>query len=238
MPQFKTIHVESQNDFAQIVLHHPPSNIIDFEMISELSAALQAVKESRFLRLSSSLPNFSTGVDITIHTPDHVERMLHDFHAVCRQLYSFEGITMAMLNGFALGGGMELALVCDFICAADDTKLGFPEITLACFPPVAAVLLPHLIGRRAYRLLYSGKILSSAQAKELGLIDDDIDLQKLKSYSPNALKTLKKVLKTTAGFDFDQELRRAEQLYLSRMKDHPDTLEGINAFLEKRNPKF
>lgn len=238
MHKFKTIRVESHENSAQIVLQHPPSNIIDFEMMSELSAALDEVKESIFLILSSSLPNFSTGVDIKIHTPDHIEQMLHDFHAVCRQLYSFEGITTAMLNGFALGGGMEIALVCDFIYAADDTKLGFPEITLACFPPVAAVLLPHRIGKRAYHLLYSGEILSSAQAKELGLIDGDIDLERLRTYSPNALTTLKKVLRTTAGFDFDQELRRAEQLYVSRLKNHPETLEGIRAFLKKRTPKF
>lgn len=248
MPQFKTIRVESQNDFAQIVLQHPPSNIIDFQVISELSAAFQAVKESKFLKLSSSLPNFSTGVDIKIHTPDHVERMLRDFHAICRQLYSFEGTTLAVLNGFALGGGMELALLCDFIFATSDTALGFPEITLACFPPVAAVLLPHLIGRRAYRLMYTGEIVSAADARKLGLIDEVFEssdteqlyalLEKLRSYSPHALRTLKKAIKTSAAFDFDKKLKRAEQLYLSQLKDHPNTLEGINAFLEKRKPKF
>jgi cyclohexa-1,5-dienecarbonyl-CoA hydratase len=238
MSAFKTIRVQCQDNSAEIVLQNPPSNIIDFEMMAELASALHAVQGSAVLKLSSALPNFSNGVDIKIHTPEHVEQMLHDFHALCRQLYAFDGITIAKLNGHALGGGMELALLCDFIFATSDTRLGFPEITLACFPPVAAVLLPHLIGKAAHRLLYTGEIIDVSEAKRLGMIDNENLLGKLESFSSNALRALKKTLRTTTGFDFDRELKRAEQIYISQIKNHPDTVEAIRAFLEKRNPNL
>ena len=245
MSDFRTIQSQMQNDVAEIVLQNPPSNIIDFEMMSQLSEALASIQEARFLKLSTSLPNFSSGVDIRIHTPEHVERMLHEFHSICLRIYNFEGITMAFLQGNALGGGLELALVCDFVFATSSSKLGFPEIALACFPPVASVLLPHLIGKKAFGLIYTGELLTAAKARELGLIDDIIEtpeqveaiFQRLKSYSPHALRTVKKVFRTT-GFDFREELKWAEQLYLSELAEHPDTVEGIEAFLQKRKPKY
>jgi cyclohexa-1,5-dienecarbonyl-CoA hydratase len=248
MPDFRTIRLKITERIARIELNHPPANIIDFELMQEFLEAIDSARTCDILMISSSLPNFSSGVDIKIHAPESMHSMLQNFHSLVRKLYHFPGLTACVLNGYALGGGVELALVCDFILAHRDTQLAFPEITLACFPPVAAILLPRYIGRKGYTLLYSGEAISASEAKSAGMIDQIFSnnteqeitafLNTIGSYSLNALRTLKQCFRSTQTFDFDAELTKAEELYLSEIKNHPDTREGIEAFLQKRKPRY
>jgi cyclohexa-1,5-dienecarbonyl-CoA hydratase len=222
----------------KIELSHPPLNIIDFQMMSELSDALDEASSASFLILSSSLQHFSAGVDVKIHTPDQVPEMLDRFHKVIRKLYHFPGMTISAIHGHALGGGMELALCCDVILAEKNSSIGFPEITLACFPPVAAVLLP----RSAQWLLFSGETITAQHAYELGIInrlyEDESELKKIidgfKSHSADALRSLKSAIKKASGFDFDQALSEAERVYKEELLKSPDVLEAVKSFLEKR----
>ena len=126
-------------------------------MMSELSKALDEASSSSILILTTTLQHFSAGVDVKIHTPDQVPEMLERFHDVIRKLYHFKGMTICAIRGHALGGGMELALCCDVMLAEKNSSIGFPEITIACFPPAAAVLLP----RSAQWLLFSGESISA-----------------------------------------------------------------------------
>jgi cyclohexa-1,5-dienecarbonyl-CoA hydratase len=239
-----TIDIELREQIAHIRLSRPPSNIIDFEVMDLLSEAIDKAGASSILILSSAGENFSLGVDVKIHTPEFSPMMLEKFHKVIRKLYRFAGISIAVLNGYALGGGMELALVCDFIFAQNRAKLGFPEIRLACFPPVATILLPRKIGGRAAPLLYTGETLVATEAARIGLIEAVFDenpeelIENIKRNSFSGLRLLKRTLRRTSGFDFDAELLRAEEIYLRELLTTPDMAEGVQAFLEKRAPRF
>ena len=238
------IDLELHDQIARIYLNRPPSNILDFEMMDRLSETLDKAAESSILILSSRAENFSLGVDVKIHTPELSPMMLERFHEVIRKLYHFGGISIAVLKGNALGGGMELALVCDFIFAQNQAKLGFPEIRLACFPPVATVLLPRKIGGHAATLLYTGEPVVGTEATRIGLVESVFDesaeehIENIKRNSFSAMKLLKKTLRHTSRFDFDAELLRSEEIYLKELLTTPDLSEGVRAFLEKRAPRF
>src|SRR5258708_35695745 len=90
---------------------------------------------------------FSAGVDINAHLPEQIHEMLTSFHAVIRAIVASRKVTIAVVRGACLGGGAELALVCDMVYTARDATWGFPEIKLGCYPPVAAVALPSLVGQ-------------------------------------------------------------------------------------------
>ena len=86
---------------------------------------------------------FSAGVEIKAHLPDQIREMLTSFHAVIRAIVASRKVTIAAVRGTCLGGGAELAAVCDMVYTARDASWGFPEIKLGCYPPVAAVALPR-----------------------------------------------------------------------------------------------
>lgn len=241
MNQYKTIQLSRTEHSTLIALSHPPLNIIDFEMMSELSDALDKAKSSSILILTTSLPNFSAGVDVKIHTPDQVPKMLDRFHDVIRKLYHFSGMTICAIRGHALGGGMELALCCNQILAEKNSSIGFPEITIACFPPVASVLLQ----RSAQWLLFSGESISAWRAYELGIIhdlyQDDSELNKItdryKSFSADALRSLKSAIRKTSNFDFDAALAETERVYKEELLKSPDVLAGVKSFLNRSQRK-
>src|ERR1700752_4682489 len=102
MMKFQTIKTSRKDSSFQIELSHKPLNIIDFEMMSELSDALDEASSSSILILTTSLQNFSAGVDVKIHTPDQVPKMLDRFHNVIRKLFHFPGMTICAIRGHAL----------------------------------------------------------------------------------------------------------------------------------------
>jgi len=236
--------IEIEGKEAAIRLNYPPSNIFDFELMQQFNTALDQVSAFPLLIISSSLDHFSLGVDIKIHTPALSPKMLKNFHSIIRKLYNHNGITVSVLNGYALGGGMELPLVCDFIFAHKESLLGFPEIRLACFPPVASLLLPRKIGGRASSYLYTGKLIDASLAEEIGVIEGvfsntpDELIDTIRQHSLSSMSLLKKVLRRTCGFDFEAELAKAEKIYLQELVETEDMPEGISAFLEKRPPRF
>lgn len=238
------IQVKKNGKMTGISLVKPPSNIFDLKLIGEFSDAMDQVFDSPLVVISSSLNHFSYGVDVKIHTPELSASMLKSFHEMVRKLYHHKGITVCILHGYALGGAMELALACDFIFAHHKTKLGFPEIQLACFPPVASVLLPRKVGGKASSYLFTGEIIDGTEAEELGMIEGvfteeaDSLLETIRQHSLTSMSLLKKVLRRTSGFDFDRELAKAEEIYLNDLVKTPDMSEGIAAFLEKRKPKY
>ena len=154
---------------ARISLHNPPLNVIDIPMMDELLHSLAEI-ESRpdisTIVLTGSGKSFSAGVDVAAHTPDKVEEMLTKFHAVIRALVATKKITIAAVHGHGLGGGAELAMVCDIVFTTESAQWGFPEIKLACYPPVACTALAALIGqKRAAELILTGRTISGKTSK-------------------------------------------------------------------------
>ncbi len=256
MSPSETIHVHADGRTAWVTLDRPPLNVLDIAMMKALSSALGLQLERLnpkcdFIVFQGAGPKgFSAGAEVRDHTPDRVTEMLEAFHGIFRRLWEAECITIAAVHGHCLGGGMELATFCDFVIATESAVFGQPEIKLGCFPPVAMVLLPHLVGpRAALDLILTGRTISAREAQQLGLVtrvaaDDhltqDVDalLAELRQRSPAVLGMTRRALWRRMGLDFDRSLREVEETYLHQLMKTEDAQEGIRAFLEKRVPTW
>ena len=246
---FSTIQFYPGPRVAGIVLNRPPLNIINIEMMDEIKDAWDEVSalEAQVVVFSGSGEQaFSAGVDVADHAPDKADVMLKKFHRVIRMLWDSGCITIAAIHGRTLGGGFELAMVCDLVVAAEDAEIGLPEISLACYPPVGAAYLPRAIGRqRASEMVLLGDPISAAEAQRLGLVNtvvprDDLNtavddyVDRLLAKSAVALRIAKRALREGWDHRFEKALEQTEKLYLKELLDSEDMREGVRAFLEKR----
>jgi cyclohexa-1,5-dienecarbonyl-CoA hydratase len=251
LTKFSRITLDLEPPVARIVLSNPPLNVIDIPMMEELADALTEIEariEISVLIIRGSQRAFSGGVDVAAHTPDKVEEMLAKFHGVIRTLVATEKVTIAAVHGHCLGGGAELAMVCDLAYTSELATWGFPEIKLACYPPVAVTALAALVGQKhAADLVLTGRSITGREAASIGLANavvPEIDLDRtvqeavhhLSQLSPAALAITKKAIYAWDSIHFDKGLARAEKTYLDELIKTEDAAEGINAFLEKRPP--
>jgi cyclohexa-1,5-dienecarbonyl-CoA hydratase len=242
-----SVSVERSNGVSKIVLNKPPLNIIDITMMKEIDAALASLKTdhaTKVVVIAAEGKAFSAGVDIKDHTPDRVEEMLTQFHAIFRTLWSLEQPVVAAVQGNALGGGCELAIACDFIVASENAKFGQPEIKVGAFAPIATLLLPQMIGRKkANEMLLTGDPLDAREAERLGLVNAvaapaafeaavDAFVARLACLSGVVVRYAKRAI----GLGLEQGLAEIERLYLDDLVKTQDAVEGLNAFMEKRNP--
>ncbi len=252
----ETVHVHTEGRNVWITLDRPPLNVMDITMMKSLGRALGRLLDSPggacdYLIFQGAGPKgFSAGAEVADHAPDRVGSMLAAFHHVFRQIARAECLTIAAVHGNCLGGGMELATFCDFVIATESAVFAQPEIKLGCFPPVAMITLPDLIGTRAaMELLLTGRSISSAEAKTLGLLtrvvpDAFLDksvrefVAELRTKSSAVVKLTGRALRRQQYADFESDLSKIEQLYLGQLMKTEDAKEGIRAFLEKRPPSW
>lgn len=236
---------------ARLVLDRPPLNVLHIPMLQELDEVLTdlaADPELKLLVMTGEGKAFCVGVDVADHTADRVELMIEAFHGVIRKLLLLEVPVVAAVNGAALGGGCELLLACDLVIASEKAKLGQPEIRLGVFPPVAAALMPRLIGRqRALDLVLTGRVIGAAEAREMGLVgrvvpvegfDEAIAefVESLSSLSRPVLRLTKRTVVEGMAEPLWDAFDRAEKRYLHELMELDDAHEGLAAFLEKREP--
>lgn len=249
----RSIHFAIAAPVARISLRHPPLNVIDIPMMEELARALKEIEtrpDVSAIVFSGDGRCFSAGVDVAAHTPDKVEEMLAKFHAVIRALIATKKVTVAAVHGCCLGGGAELAMVCDIVCTLVTAQWGFPEIKLGCYPPVACTALASLVGqKRAADLILTGRTISGIEAAEMGLAnravrDEELAMVvdecigRLRENSPAALALAKKASYAWDSMHFDKGLARAEKVYFEDLMKTADAHEGVRAFMEKRVPKW
>jgi cyclohexa-1,5-dienecarbonyl-CoA hydratase len=247
----KKLTVEVTGSVARISLNNPPLNVIDLEMMGILREHLIALEQKPHVTAIVFAGNervFSAGLDVAALAPQTVETTLHKFHAVVRALVATSKLTIASVRRHCLGGGAELALVCDIVYAGSDAIFGFPEIKLAAFPPVAMVALSAIVGqKRAAELLFTARSLTAPEALAMGLVNaiaDDPEtlvsecLQQVSQLSPAALRIAKKAFYGWEAMHFEKGLMRAEEIYREYVTRSEDGKEGIRAFIEKRRPKW
>ncbi len=214
------------------------------------STEIEARQDISVIVLSGDGKAFSAGVDVAAHAPDKVDEMLTKFHAVIRALVATKKVTIAAVHGHCLGGGAELAMVCDIVYTTESAQWGFPEIKLGCYPPVACAALAALVGqKRAAELILTGRTIGGKEAAEIGLAnravpEDSLQaavdecIAHLRKLSPAALAMAKKASYAWDSMHFDKGLARAEQIYFEELMKTADAHEGIRAFMEKREPKW
>jgi cyclohexa-1,5-dienecarbonyl-CoA hydratase len=247
------IESEMRDGIFRLELGPPPLNILDLDTIRRLRETLQAAFADPALRLVEIHGDdkvFCAGVEIRDHFPERAPEMLSEFHALIRSVLYARVPVIAVVRGFCLGGGMELALASDFVVAAEDASFGQPEIRVGCFAPVASVLLPCLIPeKKALELLLTGKTISGIEAEQLGLVNRvapsitlAIELESLRkdllAQSPVVLALARKAARLGSRAQFESALREAERIYLDELLSTEDAVEGLRAFIEKREPQW
>jgi cyclohexa-1,5-dienecarbonyl-CoA hydratase len=247
------VSVDLHGALARVTFTHPPLNVFDFAMMDAVYAAFQELAQRADISvvvLTGSERAFSAGVDVAIHTPEHVQTMFQKFHGLILALTRFPKITIAEVRGACLGGGAEVAMVCDMCFTTANAKWAFPEITLGCYPPVACAALAALVGqKRAADLIFTGRTLSGEQAAEWGVAneacpEDEIEsaveraVERLLKLSPAVLAHAKKAFYAWDSIHLDKGLARAEKIYIEELIRSEDAQEGIRAWLEKRKPEW
>ena len=188
---FNRIVVDVSLPAVRITLNNPPLNVIDMQMMGELLAALEQIEtrpEISAIIFAGSERAFSSGVDIAAHTPDNVRNMLTAFHGVIRAVVATNKLTVAAVRRHCLGGAAELALLCDIVYASPDSVWGFPEIKLACFPPVASVALASIVGQKlAAEMIFTGRTIERSRKHWPQAWSMDWPMSR-RRWSPNALR--------------------------------------------------
>ncbi len=170
------LYIRLYKDILWLILDRPPLNILSIEMLDELTTAMHdAIKNPPHLIVITGAGEraFCAGVDIHDHLNGREVEMLRavqDNCAAFEELHAHNIPTVALVKGYALGGGCELAALCDTVIAHENATFGLPEVNLGVFPPVAAVYFPSLIGYDAtMRLVLTGEIITASEALRLGL---------------------------------------------------------------------
>jgi enoyl-CoA hydratase/carnithine racemase len=170
------IRIRRQNNIVWLVLDRPPLNILSIEMLDQLTGALRDAARQKprlVVVMGAGERAFSAGVDVKDHLDGREKEMLravYDNCAAFEEARAQRVSTVALVKGYALGGGCELAALCDTVIAHEDATFGLPEINLGVLPPVAAAYFPALIGSNAtMRLLLTGETVNAREAFRLGL---------------------------------------------------------------------
>ncbi|RLF57384.1 MAG: enoyl-CoA hydratase [Thermoplasmata archaeon] len=189
-------------------------------------------------------------MDVGEHMGDLAPKMIQVFHGIFRQMDKLDVPTAASVYGSCLGGGCELAVFCDLVIASDTAKFGQPEIQVGVFPPIAAQIMPRIIGRKAaMEMILSGKIISAKEAYQIGLINKVVPQEGLDSatyefvrpylgLSAEVLRKTKKAINAGLRDELEPSLKIIEDIYLGELMKTHDANEGLNAFLEKRKPQW
>src|SRR5918912_752723 len=168
------INFTVEDRVARITLSRQPLNVLNIAMMREIAEALSKAAQRDIVAIvfdaDKACRAFSAGVAVEEHVDETIYQMLDSFHAIFRQLEQIAKPVIALVDGAALGGGCELVAACDVVIASDRARFGQPEIKLGVFPPVAALLLPRVIGeKRARELILTGEIIDATEASRLGL---------------------------------------------------------------------
>lgn len=256
---FETLLIEKNKNALIITINRPEKlNALSEKVFAELKFLLAQIHLDKDIRgvilTGSGEKAFIAGADIKAMsemTPEQGEGFAGCAQAVTEMLEALPVPVIACVNGFALGGGCEMAMSADFIFATVDAKFGQPEVNLGLIPGFGGcVRLSRYVGAAmAKRMIYTGEQISADRALQLGLVNEVFNskaemieaAQKLiaviATKSPFAVAICKEVLTTTVGLDTNGALE-VERIGFREVFEHPEKKEGVAAFLEKRKPHF
>lgn len=254
---YENLLLEVEAGIAVLKVNRPKAlNSLNQEVLEDLIKAFQDLEKDEQVRvivLSGEGKAFVAGADIKAMldmSADAARKFSATGQALMAMMERLGKPIIAAVNGFALGGGMELALACDFIFASEGAKFGQPEINLGIIPGFGGTQrLPRLIGKaQAKELIFTGGMINAHEAKALGIVnrvcsDDELMAEAKKVAAQIASKgawTLR-LAKAAVNTGFDVDLASGCLIECDSFAlcfAHPDQKEGMSAFLEKRTPSF
>lgn len=258
---FKNLRVTESGSLWTLEIHRPEAlNALNSEVLTELSSALRDLSEMDYeharglIITGAGEKAFVAGADIKEMAGLSREEALSfakKGQSIFHELSLLKIPVLAAVNGFALGGGCELALACDFIYASENAKFGLPEVTLGLIPGFGGTVnLARAVGlRRARELSYSGEFISAAEAQQMGLVNKIFPLPQLliearlkldkiaQKTAPRAVSLVKRSLFESWDLEHERALD-FEATHFASLFDFDDTAEGMKAFVEKRKANF
>ncbi len=255
---YSNIIFNVEGDIAIITFNRPKAlNALNQQLLHEFADAIEEIKMNEDIQVliltGQGDKSFVAGADISEIaklSPLQAKKFSELGHRVIGSLEALPIPVIGAVNGFALGGGTEIALACDFIYASENAKFGLPEITLGLIPGFGGTQrLPRLIGKNmAKELVYTGKMLSAEEALQAGIVNkvvakEDLMESVLKTAKAIALKgkVSLRAAKQTINSGIDVDLATGCKLEIDAFSlclSSEDALEGTSAFLEKRKPEF
>jgi cyclohexa-1,5-dienecarbonyl-CoA hydratase len=255
--EYRLIKCEKHFDGAvlKIILNAPKANIMEAAMLGEIACVLAGLRDEKDVKLlvfEGEGKHFSFGASVPEHTKDKAAMMLRAFHGVFYDLVRLSIPAMAVVRGQCLGGGMELALFCNFIVADGTAMFGQPEIVLGVFPPPASVMLPRKVGQTyADDIALTGRSIDATEAQRIGLLtllaDEGTDAwesaakwieKHILLKSAESLRIANRAVRMDFFRGIWEDLPKMEGLYLKELMESHDANEGIKAFMEKRKPEW
>lgn len=251
MNEYQHLKVEKADGVARITFDRPKHNVLDIQMMNELNTELKelaADDQLKCLVLNGAGASFCAGVEVSDHRPEMAPKMIETFNRIFELIDRLEVPVIASVHGVCLGGGMEVAIACDIIVAAQSAQFGQPEIKLAFLPPYAAVRLPHLVGpSKAIEICTTGKRYSAEESRQMGMVsyvvaDDqlfettDSLVKEIQYNSPLIIRLNKRAVKKHLGMPLPTAIESVSDLFLNTLMKTEDVLEGIKSFEEKRRP--
>ncbi|MFA1710144.1 enoyl-CoA hydratase/isomerase family protein [Peribacillus frigoritolerans] len=252
------INVKKQDRIATVIIDNPPMNTLSTAVIQELGATFADLNnDSEVLAIivtGAGEKAFMAGGDIKgfpekIGNPNLIPSFLAT-HEVLNSIDFSPKPTIAVLNGYTLGGGCELALTCDIRISEAQALIGVPESTLGLFPGGGGTQrLPRLIGEaKAKELMFTGEHISAEEALRIGLVNRVVPkgeglqsalelAKKICKNSPTAVRNIKRAVDEGLELPLNKALEREAELFQELFLTE-DVKEGVQAFLEKRRPQF
>lgn len=253
---YENILLEKENKITLITINRPESlNALNAKTIQEISSALDEISADASCRViiltGSGQKSFVAGADIKEFSDfgqEKAEELARNGqNTLFNKIENMSKPVIAAVNGFALGGGLELAMACHIRYASENAKLGLPEVTLGLIPGYGGTQkLPKLVGKGiANELIFSAKMIPAARAKEVGLVNEVYPIEDLLTKtkelaniiahnSPMAIaKAIHAVNLSDTDKGFETEIK-----YFGELFDLDDKKEGVSAFIEKRKPNF
>ena len=253
---YENIFIDHEDRTTIITINRPQSlNALNAKTIMELSNALDEISKDTNCRVAiitgSGEKSFVAGADIKefsdFGTSAAEELARNGQNILFNKIENLNKPVIAAVNGFALGGGLELAMACHIRYASDNARLGLPEVTLGLIPGYGGTQrLPKLVGKGlANELIFSAKMIPAQRAKEIGLVNDVFSLEELlpktkelaKQIAQNSpmgiTKAIEAVNQSDSSTGFETEIKAFGELF-----EMDDKKEGVAAFLEKRKPSF
>ncbi|MBA5628638.1 enoyl-CoA hydratase-related protein [Moheibacter lacus] len=254
--EFENLLVEIENKIAVVTLNRPASlNALNKGLLEDISQFLDGARENDAIRTiiltGSGEKSFVAGADIKEFSDFNGQQgeqlAAKGQNDVFNKVENFPKPILAAINGFALGGGLELAMSAHFRIASENAKLGLPEVTLGLIPGYGGTQrLPKLIGKgRAAQMIFTAEMITANRAYEMGLVNEVVPqselieraktiASKIISNSSTAIeKAIQVINLSDTDKGFDAEIKAFGELF-----DEKDFKEGVAAFLEKRKPNF